>query len=115
MPRKKEVTRVRITARNIFCLLADKFRPLYNNYRNDHRILRKLLQANGFIKYQNGSLVIELLTARNYQPAQRKIIDVFLQTISSEINQNQKEKFPVLIRLSKHTKNGYPNKKIKAI
>ncbi|MBA7698563.1 hypothetical protein ES703_107241 [subsurface metagenome] len=46
----------------------DIFRPLYNNYRDDHVILRALTRSLGIIEKRDGVVNIQLLPAMEFQP-----------------------------------------------
>ncbi|GAH19511.1 unnamed protein product [marine sediment metagenome] len=49
---------IRLSSLNIFYCLMDIFRPLYNNYRDDHVILRELTRAMGIIEKRDGVINI---------------------------------------------------------
>lgn len=77
---------VKIIARNIFYRLLEIFRPIYNNYRNDHTILRELLRADGYIYSQSNIIYISLDLKRRLNRKQRKSTDEFIKIIESNIN-----------------------------
>ncbi len=68
MRRKAFMDAIRLSSRNIFYCLMGIFRPLYNNYRDDHVILRELTQAMGIIEKRDGVINIQLLPAMEFQP-----------------------------------------------
>ncbi len=84
--KKAYLDAVKITARNIFYILSRMFRPIYNNYRNDHQILRELLRSHGTVIPLASFVKIELDITRNFQPEQLKKIKAFLDVISEKIN-----------------------------
>ena len=87
---------IRISARNILGQCHDQFRPLYENYRNDHRILRELIRAPAFISWQGDQRKIVLIPTRSYQKKQKKSIENFLQKINDQRPPNRqipKQKF----------------------
>ena len=86
---------VKITARNIFYLLSRIFRPIYNNYRNDHQILRELLRSHGTVIPFGSFVKIELDVTRNFQPEQLKKIKAFLSIISDNINASTQSAKPI--------------------
>ena len=49
---------IRLNSLNIFYCLMDIFRPLYNNYRDDHVILRELTRAMEIIEKRDGVINI---------------------------------------------------------
>jgi len=57
----------RISCRNIFFKLAMEFRPLYNNYRDDHFIVRELTRASGIIDKRDGIVNILLLPTMEFR------------------------------------------------
>ncbi|MCF7791821.1 MAG: hypothetical protein K9M56_07475 [Victivallales bacterium] len=77
---------VKIIARNIFYRLLEIFRPIYNNYRNDHTILRELLRTDGYIYSQSNIIYISLDLKRRLNRKQRKSTDEFIKIIESKIN-----------------------------
>lgn len=47
---------IRLSSRNIFYCLMEIFRPMYNNYRDDHVILRELTRSMGIIQKRDGMI-----------------------------------------------------------
>ena len=84
--RKAFMDAIRISCRNIFCKLAMEFRPLYNNYRDDHFIVRELTRSSGIIHARNGSAHVLLMPAMEFQPATQQIVQTFLARVSQQIN-----------------------------
>jgi len=70
---------VKITARNIFFKLFGNFRPLYNNFRNDHVLLRELTRAPGFVTIGKEKITVELFPAITVQPKARQAFQLFLE------------------------------------
>lgn len=98
--RKAFMDAVRISSRNIFCKLAMEFRPLYNNYRDDHFIVRELIRAAGIIHKRNGMAHLLLMPTMQFQPATRQIIQSFLARMSQQINDHfQGRAMPIHIQL----------------
>jgi hypothetical protein len=69
---------IRIASRNIFGQHHEQIRPLYNNYRNDHRILRELIRVPALIEYKENLIDIKLIPTRNFQKKQKQCIQKFL-------------------------------------
>jgi hypothetical protein len=86
MRRKAFMDAVRLSCRNIFYCLMDIFRPLYNNYRDDHVILRELTRAMGIVEKRDGVINIQLLPAMELQPKVKQIVSTFLEQMSKRIN-----------------------------
>ncbi len=79
---------VKILARNIFCKLMDTFRPIYNNYREDHKLVRELTRASGMLQVTETQLNFKIDTTRNYSRTQKKAVNIFLTTLSAKIREN---------------------------
>jgi len=84
--RKAFMDAIRISCRNIFCKLAMEFRPLYNNHRDDHFIVRELTRSPGIIHKRDGLAHVMLMSAMQFQPAVRDVVQIFLAKISQQIN-----------------------------
>jgi len=98
--RKAFMDAIRISSRNIFCKLAMEFRPMYNNYRDDHFIVRELTRSPGIIYKRDGFANILLMPTMQFQPAIREILQKFLAHISRQINDHFTARHtPVRIRL----------------
>jgi len=79
---------VRITARNIFFSLFRNFRPIYDNFRNDHAILRELTRAPGFVSCKDGMTTVLLHPAFTVQPKVRGRLQLFLDKTSDDIERS---------------------------
>ncbi len=98
--RKAFMDAIRISSRNIFAKLAMQFRPLYNNYRDDHFIVRELTRAPGIILEHEGTAQIMLIPAMQFQPAVREVVQSFLAKISQQVNEHfEGRSMPVRIQL----------------
>jgi hypothetical protein len=86
--RKAFMDAIRISSRNIFCKLAMAFRPLYNNYRDDHFIVRELTRSSGIIHKRDGMAHVLLMPTMQFQPATRDIVQTFLARMSQRINEH---------------------------
>ena len=77
---------LRIVSANMFGTLARRFRPIFDNHRNDHVILRHLTRADGFVRNIDGTVHIQLWLKGRFQKQQ--IIDMkrFLAQCTDEIN-----------------------------
>ena len=98
--RKAFMDAIRISCRNIFCKLAMEFRPLYNNYRDDHFIVRELTRSPGIIHKRGGIANVLLMPPMQFQPAVRDIVQRFLAQISQQINDHCDGRYmPIHIQL----------------
>ncbi len=71
---KSVMDAIRILAHNIFKELHEEFRALYNNYRNDNRILHELICSPALISLQSDSVKVVLIPTRRYEKKQRQRI-----------------------------------------
>lgn len=98
--KKAYMDMIRISCRNIFYGLLGVFRPLYDNYRDDHMVLRELTRSMGIVKKRDGQVIIELLPAMEFPPKVRRIVREFLQHMNERINRHFAGRYlPVQIRL----------------
>lgn len=79
---------LRITASNMFAELLRTFRPIYNNYRNDHAMLRNLTRADGFLCCQNGCITLRLWLKGRFQARQLTAFRTFLAEMTDSINEH---------------------------
>lgn len=98
--RKAFMDAIRISSRNIFCKLAMVFRPLYNNHRDDHFIVRELTRSSGIVHKRDGMAHVLLMPTMQFQPATREIVQTFLARMSQQINDHfEGRSIPVHIQL----------------
>jgi len=98
--RKAFMDAIRISSRNIFYKLAMEFRPLYDNYRDDHFIVRELTRSSGIIYKRDGVAYVMLMPTMQFQPATRNIVQTFLAKISQQVNEHfDGRSMPIHIRL----------------
>ena len=99
--RKAYMDALRIISRNIFYSHLRDFRPLYNNYRDDHVIIRHLTQSPGIIENCGGTLYVSLLPSMEFSKKKQKVINEYLLKINEQINQSH-SKTDQLITLRIH-------------
>ena len=87
MDRKALVDAVRITSRNGFCRALLDFRPYYDNYRDDHVVLRALTYAAGIIVPHADRIDVYLLPRLDRQPEEWDHIALFLRDREKRIEQ----------------------------
>jgi len=90
---------IKIISRNIIYELLNIFRPIWNNYRNDHVILRELLASVGFINEKESTIYIQLNPTRQFAAKDKQKILLFLLKISTLINQKYDVKKTIIITL----------------
>ena len=90
---------IKITTRNIIYQLLEIFRPIWNNYRNDHVILRELISSMGHIEETKKSIIIQLNPARQFSKNEQYKILLFLFKISSEINRKYDLEKTIIVSL----------------
>jgi hypothetical protein len=76
---------IKILARNMFYLMLEPFKKLYNNYRDDHVLFRNLTRSHGCIRIEGNVIEVILFPTVLYQPKVYKIV----KTIIEEINATQ--------------------------
>jgi hypothetical protein len=97
---KELMDAIRLTARNVYYRLADIFRPLYDNYRDDHLLLRGLTRASGLVRRRGDTVEVLLWPKARFEPAQRRIVETFLDRVANGINTHFRARAsPVRIRL----------------
>jgi hypothetical protein len=86
--RKALLDAIRVTSRNVFCKAHDIFRPLYENYREDHVTLRRLIHSSAVITQNaDGTVNIFLTPKLERQAAQWRRIRKFLDIVEHRIRQ----------------------------
>ena len=78
MRAKPLVDAVRITCRNVFRRPLDIFRPIFDNRRTDHAVLRSITRAPGLVCATPERIDVRLLPAMTIEPAERERIRTFL-------------------------------------
>ena len=78
---------IRIMARNSFYeILVQDFRPFYDNLRDDHVVLRSIIQAPGKMKTVNGRLFVELFPEADFPKKTINAIKAFMNAAEEKIN-----------------------------
>jgi len=90
---------VKIISRNIIYQLMTIFRPIWNNYRNDHVILRELLTSIGFIQTTEKHCYIKLTPSRIFAKREKQKILLFLFEISNIVNKKYQSDKIIIITL----------------
>lgn len=79
---KKIMDLLKIIARNAFYQLLEPFRKCYDNFRDDHVLLRNLTHTSGVIQFYENEIKCFLIPTVQYQPEIKKIVQQFLQQIN---------------------------------
>ena len=82
--RKALLDSIKIIARNMFYQQLEPFRQLYDNYRDDHVILRNLSRADGFVYFGRNSIEVILCPTMQYQPQIRCHIEAMLEQLNDQ-------------------------------
>ena len=77
---------VKILSRNIIYLMLPIFRKLYNNRRNDLKLMLEIICADGIIEETEDRIIIWLIISREYSPVQKKAVSEFLFILSCKVN-----------------------------
>jgi len=99
MRKKALVDAIRITSRNAFWRAFDIFRPLYDNRRDDHVILRALTRSSGVIVPAQDRIDVYLTPQLQREPAEWKRIQKFLDICEHRIA--ERFSFPIRIFIRK--------------
>ncbi len=78
---------LRIVAANMFRNQLQRFRPIYDNHRDDHAMLRQLTRSDGFVREIDGIIHVELWMKGRFQKKQRTAFKTFLAECTDEVNQ----------------------------
>ena len=95
MRKKALVDAIRITSRNTFRQAFDIFRPLYDNRRDDHVVLRALTRSSGIIIPCRDRIDVYLTPQLQREPAEWQRIQKFLHICEHRIT----ERFPLTVRI----------------
>ncbi len=98
--RKAVIDMCRIIARNSFYSRVNVFRPIYNNYRDDHDIFRTMTEAPGAIRIEGNIIIIRLWPSAEYAKAEKERIDAFLILMSTKLTQWMKNQTELDITVS---------------
>lgn len=90
---------IKIISRNIIYELLNLFRPIWNNYRNDHVILKELLSCVGFINETEKKIYIKLNPTREFPNTEKQKILLFLFEVSTLVNKKYKLHKTIIITL----------------
>ena len=82
--RKSLMDVIKITARNMFYTRLYPFRKLYDNFRDDHVILRNLSRSVGFVLFGSQTVEVTLLPTMQHPAALRIHIQRFLDQLNAE-------------------------------
>ena len=94
----------------------EMFRPLYDNLRDDHLVLRHLTQCSAIIEKCDHCIRVNLLPSMQFARKPYRIIDEFLKQVSIEINSEFGEKYlPIQIRLLEHDSETFKRMKEKGL
>jgi len=83
--RKLLLDGIKIIARNMFYRQLEPFRQLYDNYRDDHVILRNLSRADGFIYFGRNKVELILCPTMQYPPHIRCHIEALLEQLNAQM------------------------------
>ena len=75
---------LKLIARNSFYSSLQRFKEMYNNYRDDHTMFRNLTCAHGVICCSDDQVDVQLFPTAHHPPVLRRIID----DLFSELNLN---------------------------
>ena len=82
--RKSLLDGIKIIARNMFYRQLEPFRQLYDNYRDDHVILRNLSRSSGLVYFGRNRVEVILCPTMQYPPHIRCHIEALLKQLNSQ-------------------------------
>ncbi len=97
--KKTYMDAVKIISRNIIYMMLPIFRTLYNNRRNDIKLMLEIIRADGIIEETKDRIIIWLIISREYSPKQKKTITALLFIISCKVNQIYETDKPVVFQI----------------
>ncbi len=90
---------LRVIAANMFRNIQQKFRPIYDNYRDDHVLVRALSRCSGTLTKTAEATVVKLWLPGRFQPYQIRAFEKLLRQVQDEINSDIKIGTPVELSL----------------
>lgn len=92
---------IRVSTRNIFYSVMAIFRPLFNNYRSDHKIIRNLLKTPGFVYKKHECIHLQLLLRYHLEKKEKEKVNQFIANMNQKINTQFNGKYlPISIKIS---------------
>ena len=86
-PRKKAMMdALRVTASNIFRNVQERFRAIYDNFRDDHAFVRMLGRCSGTMARTEDAVVIRIWLPGTIQPYRIRAIEKLLAEIEEQTN-----------------------------
>lgn len=84
MLQKSVMDSIKILARNMFYIMLEPFKKMYDNYRDDHVIFRNLTRAHGCIRLGEHFVDVTLFPTAHYQPKIRRIMETIFKKNNEE-------------------------------
>ncbi len=84
--RKAMMDALRVTASNIFRNVQERFRAVYDNFRDDHVIVRMLSRCSGTVAGGDGRVIFTLWLPGTLQPHRIRAVETFLQDVEMDTN-----------------------------
>jgi len=97
--KKAMMDALRITASNIFRNVQERYRAIYNNFRDDHVLVRMLSRCSGTLTRTAAEVIIELWLPGTMQPHQLEAFRTLLEEIEARTNEAIPAPRPIRIRL----------------
>ena len=94
LKRKEYMDALRINASNIFRNLHEKYRTLFNNYRDDHDRLRMLTKCSGFVIRKQDKISIKLWLPGSIQKHILKSFEKLVHNVENDINVQKASSHP---------------------
>lgn len=98
--KKSMMDALRIAASNIFRNVQEQFRAIYDNFRDDHALVRMLSRCSGTLTKTADEVVFTLRLPGTLQPHRIRAFEALLANVEQQTNDNLGSAKPVRLRLT---------------
>jgi hypothetical protein len=103
--KKAMMDALRVTASNIFRNVQERFRAIYDNFRDDHMLVRMLSRCSGTMHRTDQAVTFTLWLPGTLQPHRVRAIETLLDQIQEETNAAMPNARPIRLRLAEGPQN----------
>jgi len=98
--KKAMMDALRVTASNIFRDVQERFLPIYDNFRDDHMLVRMLSRCSGTMDRTDQAVTFTLWLPGTLQPHRIRAIETLLEQIQEYTNLAMPKARPIRLRLA---------------
>jgi len=98
--KKSMMDALRVTASNIFRNVQERFRAIYDNFRDDHMLVRMLSRCSGTMEATDQVVTFTLWLPGTLQAHRIRAIEALLEQIQEETNAAMSNARPIRLRLA---------------